>query len=63
MISTDSKGICTAKPLSFTEKSEVPVVTLKNASKELRKDVWIMKVKGHSHEDHHSESNGDSGTE
>ena len=45
LIQTDSKAVCTAKPLSFAEKSEVPMVTLKNASKELRKDVWIMKVK------------------
>ena len=45
LIQTDSKAVCTAKPLSFTDKSEVPMVTLKNASKELRKDVWIMKVK------------------
>ena len=43
IIQTESNGNCTAKPLNFDKDSDkMPVVTLKNASKELRKDVWVM---------------------
>ena len=44
IIQTESNGTCTAKPINFDkdESGKVPVVVLKNASKELRKDVWVM---------------------
>ena len=43
IIQTESNGNCTAKPLNFDKDGDkMPVVTLKNASKELRKDVWVM---------------------
>lgn len=43
LIQTESNGVCTAKPLSWVSESEItPMIHLKNASKKLRKDVWIM---------------------
>ena len=43
LIQTESNGICSAKPLDFEGTGEkMPAVYLKNASKDLRKDVWII---------------------
>ena len=43
LIQTETNGTCTAKPLSFVPEAEkMPAVQLKNASKDLRKDVWVM---------------------
>ena len=43
LIQTESNGYCSAKPLSFDLDGEkMPAVQMLNASKELRKDVWVM---------------------
>ena len=43
LITTESNGVCTAKPLSFdTDGDKMPAVYLHNSSKELIKDVWVM---------------------
>lgn len=48
VIQTESNGLCTAKLLPQPDEGKgkkMPVVTLKNASKQLKKDVWIMEFK------------------
>ena len=43
LIQTETNGVCMAKPLDFDgEMDKMPAVEMKNASKELGKDVWIM---------------------
>jgi len=53
IVQTETNDVCTAKPLSFTSSVEgkMPTVTLKNASRSLIKDVWIMEGNAENEEE------------
>ena len=42
LIQTETNGACTAKQIVFDKDAKLPIVIMKNASRELRKDVWVM---------------------
>ena len=56
LIQTETNGFCTAKPLRFYEGNDkMPSVEMKNASKELSKDVWIMEQNPDQNKEENSE--------